>query len=79
MDLPLEHAGLMAAKPAKHVVSKLTKLNEIVRTKLGAILKAPFMQLQFITLSTVPQLGLTDKGLIDTQKYGIIDPIVEVR
>ena len=76
-NLPLELAGLMTTKPAEHIVSKLTKPHEIVRTKLGAILRAPFMQTQFITLPTVPQLGITDKGLIDTQKYKIIDSIVE--
>ena len=72
-DLPLELAGLMATKPAEHVVSKLTKLNEIARTKPGATLKAPLMQLQFITLPTVPQLGLTDIGLIDALRYKVID------
>ncbi|MCD6340507.1 MAG: hypothetical protein J7L51_00965 [Desulfurococcales archaeon] len=78
-DLPLELAGLMATKPAEHVVSKLTKLNKTVQTKLGATLKAPFMQLQFITLPTVPELGITDKGLVDSMKYEIIDPIIEVK
>ena len=78
-DLPLELAGLMATKPAEHVVSKLTKLNKTVQTKLGATLMAPFMQLQFITLPTVPQLGLTNKGLIDTQKYKIVDMVIEIK
>ena len=72
-DLPLELAGLIATKPTEHVVSKLTKLNEIARTKPGATLKAPLMQLQFITLPTVPQLGLTDIGLIDALRYKVID------
>ena len=33
---------------------------------------APFMALSFISLPTVPELGLTDKGLIDVLKHEII-------
>jgi len=64
VDLLLELAGLMATKPAEHIIGKLIELNEneIVRTKLSATVKAPFMLFQFITLLTVPELGITDQG-----------------
>lgn len=40
---------------------------------LGCRLNAPFMTLSFISLPTVPELGLTDKGLIDVKGHKVID------
>jgi adenine deaminase len=46
--------------------------------KLGCSMSAPFMSLSFISLPTVPELGLTDFGLIDVLNHRIIDLITEV-
>jgi adenine deaminase len=78
-SLQLEFAGLMSTKPAGEVIGGLRKLNALVRDVMGSTLKSPFMQLEFITLPTVPELGLTDKGLIDSRKYRLISPVIEVR
>jgi len=78
-DLPLEFAGLLSLEPAENVIDKLEKLNQTVRKELGAKIDAPFMQLEFITLSTVPELRLTDKGLIDARNYRIIEPVIELK
>ena len=78
-DLPLEFAGLLSLEPAENVIDKLEKLNQTVRKELGAKIDAPFMQLEFITLPTVPELGLTDKGLIDARNYRIIEPVIELK
>jgi len=78
-DLSLEFAGLMSIEPAEAVVEKLDKLNRAVREELGVIIDAPFMQLSFITLPTVPELGLTDKGLVDARRYEIVDPVIELK
>ena len=37
--------------------------------ELGCEMAAPFMTLSFISLPTVPDLGLTDVGLIDVLKH----------
>lgn len=37
-----------------------------------------YMTLSFISLPTVPELGLTDHGLIDVRQHRIINPILEV-
>lgn len=73
--LPLPIAGLISAEKASTVVEKIHEVSKAAQS-LGCTLKKPFMQLSFITLPTVPELGLTDKGLIDSRKYKVISPII---
>jgi len=65
--LPLPIAGLMTEASVSEVCKKLEDLHRAART-LGCYLKSPFMSLSFVTLPTVPELGLTDLGLIDVKK-----------
>ena len=74
LALPL--GGLMATLSAKTVMRRMDEMNEAVE-KMGCPMKAPFMSLSFISLPTVPELGLTDFGLIDVLGHQIIDMIVE--
>ena len=39
---------------------------------LGCPMQAPFMALSFISLPTVPELGLTDMGLVDVLQHKLI-------
>lgn len=70
MELPI--GGLMSEKPAEEVMSQLDELNEKARS-LGCEMDAPFMSLSFVSLPTVPDLGLTDKGLVDVLAHKLID------
>ncbi len=74
--LPLPIGGLMSDKPAGEVIQKLGILNGRCRD-LGCVLSAPFMSLSFISLPTVPELGLTDKGLVDVHNHELIPSIIE--
>jgi adenine deaminase len=74
--LALPVAGLMSDHSAAEVIEELKTLNAGY-TRLGGVLSAPFMALSFISLPTVPELGLTDKGLIDVETRSIISPILE--
>ena len=76
-DLPLPFAGLMSLEPLDAVVEGLEEVNRAAREVLGSRLRAPFMQLEFVTLPTVPEYGLTDKGLIDSRRYVVADPVIE--
>lgn len=69
--LPLPVGGLMTQEPASKVIEKLDQMKEIY-TQLGGVLPAPFMTLSFISLPTVPELGLTDKGLVDVRSHRLI-------
>lgn len=73
LALPL--AGLMTTLDAKTVMARNDELNEKVHEQ-GCMMAAPFMSLSFISLPTVPQLGLTDFGLIDVLNHRIIDLVI---
>ncbi len=74
LALPL--GGLMSTLPAGTVMRRMDDMNAAV-AKMGCSMKAPFMSLSFISLPTVPELGLTDFGLIDVLGHRIIDMIIE--
>ncbi|GGJ13301.1 adenine deaminase [Alicyclobacillus cellulosilyticus] len=73
--LPLPVAGLMSDKPAREVIKSLEDLNRVA-AQMGCMLPAPFMTLSFISLPTVPELGMTDQGLIDVKAHRIISVLV---
>ncbi len=69
MALPL--GGLMSEEPAEKVMEQQDRMNAAAR-ELGCVGSAPFMTLSFISLPTVPELGLTDMGLIDVLEHKLI-------
>jgi adenine deaminase len=75
--LPLPIGGLMSPLCAEEVMSEMNKLNKIVED-MGCSMKAPFMTLSFISLPTVPALGLTDFGLIDVLSHSPVPLIIKV-
>lgn len=70
MELPI--GGLMSEKSAEEVMAQLDILNADARN-LGCGMDAPFMSLSFISLPTVPDLGLTDQGLVDVLAHELIE------
>ena len=70
MCLPI--GGLMSECGADEVMRLLDGMNEAAR-QLGCQMPAPFMTLSFISLPTVPELGLTDMGLVDVLGHRLID------
>jgi len=65
--LPLPIAGLVSDLPLDEVISCIRALNKAARA-MGCDLEAPFMTLSFLSLSPIPELKLTDQGLIDAVK-----------
>jgi len=63
-ELALPIAGLVSDRPLNEVIERIAKLNAAAR-ELGCDLEAPFMTLSFMSLSPIPELKLTDQGLID--------------
>lgn len=74
--LPLPIGGLLTEEPVQDVIEGLEQINEIYRN-LGGTLPAPFMTISFIGLPTVPDLGLTDKGLVNVLKHKLMSSFVE--
>lgn len=74
--LALPIAGLMADKPAEEVVSSLKKLLEKAHI-WGSRLENPFIALSFLALPVIPELKLTDQGLIDVNRFERIELFVK--
>lgn len=71
-SLPLPIAGLMSDQSIEHVSEKLALLKEAAH-KLGTPLEEPFMAMAFLSLPVIPKLKITDKGLVDVERFRIID------
>jgi adenine deaminase len=63
-ELGLPVAGLVSDRPLDEVIERIAALNAAARA-MGCDLEAPFMTLSFLSLSPIPELKLTDQGLID--------------
>jgi adenine deaminase len=63
-ELPLPIAGLVSDQPLQKVIERMDHLNSAVAA-FGCDLDAPLMTLSFLALSPIPELKLTDQGLID--------------
>jgi adenine deaminase len=69
--LPLPVAGLMSNLP-HGVVEKQIHAVQAAAELTGTSLREPFMMLAFLPLPVIPFLKLTDRGLVDVQKFKII-------
>jgi adenine deaminase len=75
-EVPLPLAGLMSDRPAAEVAEQLDTLTEAAATVLGATVEEPFMQLSFLALSVIPELRLTDGGLVDVGEFAYV-PVLD--
>lgn len=73
--LALPIGGLLSEEPVETIISGLEEINQIYHD-LGGTLPAPFMTISFIGLPTVPDLGLSDLGLIDVMEHKLISSFV---
>jgi adenine deaminase len=71
-EVPLPLAGLMSDAPAAQVADQIEALNRAAAERLGTTVAEPFMQLSFIALSVIPQLRLTDGGLVDVDRFAYV-------
>ena len=70
-ELPLPVAGLLSDQPVEDVVAALDSLHAQLR-ELGVSIEAPFMTLSFLALSVIPALKITDRGLVDVERFEIV-------
>jgi adenine deaminase len=69
--LPLSIAGLMSDQPIEIVRDQMEELIKAAH-QLGSNLKDPFMAMSFLALPVIPSLKITDKGLVDVDKFQIV-------
>jgi len=70
--LALPVAGLMSEEPAEEVAARDRELREVA-ARLGVVPKAPFITLSFLALPVIPELKLTDRGLVDVTRFRLTD------
>ena len=70
-EVSLPICGLMSDQPLQTIA---TQLDMVVKAalSLGITLEAPFMALSFLGLSVIPDLRITDLGLIDVNLFAQI-------
>ncbi len=71
-SLPLPIAGLLSPEPLESVAAKLDELERLAR-ELGCIVNSPFSVLSFLALPVIPELKLTDMGLVDVMAGRLLE------
>ena len=69
--LPLPICGLLSPDPAEKVAKEFEAL-EKKAAMLGSLPPAPFALLSFIALPVIPELRLTDLGIVDVLQFKLI-------
>jgi adenine deaminase len=70
-SLPLPIAGLISLETAERVAAQMEKLLQASK-KMGTVPVNPFQTLSFLALPVIPELKITDKGLVDVSQFRII-------
>ncbi|MUO80148.1 adenine deaminase [Agrobacterium vitis] len=70
-EIPLPVAGLMSLEPFESVRDTLHELRQAAYA-LGTTLQEPFLQVAFLPLPVIPHLKISDKGMVDVDKFMLI-------
>jgi adenine deaminase len=70
-ELALPVAGLLADAPLEEVIARSLACNDAARA-LGWSGATPFLTLSFLGLSVIPSLKITDRGLVDVDRFELV-------
>jgi adenine deaminase len=70
-ELPLPVAGLLSDAPLEEVIERSHALVRAAES-FGCSIEAPFQTLSFLALSVIPALKITDRGLVDVDRFEIV-------
>jgi adenine deaminase len=73
--VPLPIAGLMSQEPVEIVNEQVQELAKAWK-ELGCDLVSPFMTMSILALPVIPELRITNRGLVDTAQFTRVDLIV---
>lgn len=73
-EVPLPIAGLMSDLPLSEVSERVRNLEDAWRN-LGCDLESPFMTMSLLPLAVLPEIRVTNRGLLDTTQFDFIDPV----
>ena len=69
-------AGLMNDLPAVQMAELLRKLNDACK-QMGCVIDSPYMTMAYLSLACVPELRLTNRGLVDCCTFRFTDIFTE--
>ena len=70
-ELALPIAGLMSDRSFEEVREALIPLRGAAKS-LGTVLQEPFLQVAFLPLPVIPHLKITDRGMVDVDRFELI-------
>jgi adenine deaminase len=70
--VPLPIAGLMSQEPVEVVNEQVQRLARAWKD-LGCDLESPFMTMSILALPVIPELRITNRGLVDTVKFTAVE------
>ena len=70
-ELALPIAGLMSDKSFEEVREALIALRAAAKS-LGTVLQEPFLQVAFLPLPVIPHLKISDRGLVDVDRFCLL-------
>ncbi len=74
VELPV--AGLMSDRPAAEVAAAAERMGAAMR-EAGCTLNNAFMQHSLLALVVIPELRISDRGLVDVRRFEIVDLVKE--
>ena len=74
--VPLPIAGLMNDLPAEEMADLVAKL-DVAWKEMGCVINSPYMTMALIPLACLPELRLTNRGLVDCRTFSFADLFVE--
>jgi adenine deaminase len=75
-ECPLPVAGLFSDAPLDDVIAQSRACNDAAAA-LGWSGATPFLTMSFLALSVIPALKITDRGLVDVERFALVPLSVE--
>ena len=69
--LPMPIAGVMSSQPMTEVAEKMEKMSNFLK-EAGCEFEKPLNTLLFLTFVTLPEIRITDRGLVDVKNHKFI-------
>lgn len=73
VELPI--AGLMSAEPAEVVARKVARMGAALK-ECGCPPGDVYMQITLLALAVIPELRISDLGLVDVAQFKLIEPVI---
>ncbi len=70
-EVPCPIGGLLSDLAVEDVASAVRGMG-MAPEEMGATLASPFAAMSFLALSVIPELKLTDRGLVDVNRFELV-------